>query len=200
MEAGMKDMDERAPPIYGRHLSIYLLIFVVIPVITYLLGKFVDGALELPAFPPFPWNMLLGSVIFVLGLSIGIKSTRLLYRLGEGLPWGEAHEDSRTRKLVTRGLYTYTRNPMVLGYSLLPCGMGVMFRSIGMATSITTIVLAINVAIVKIKEEPNLEKRFGEVYQDYKRRTPFLIPRDLRFIKYVLASLVKKEHNDGEIA
>jgi protein-S-isoprenylcysteine O-methyltransferase Ste14 len=195
----MKDMDGRAPPINRRHLSIYLLIFVVIPLITYILGKFVDGALELPAFPPFPWNMLLGSVIFVLGLSIGIKSTRLLYRLGEGLPWGEAHEDSRTRKLVTRGLYTYTRNPMILGYSLLPCGMGIMFRSIGMTTSITTIVLVINVVIVKIKEEPNLEKRFGETYQDYKRKTPFLIPRDLQFIKYVVASLLKKEHNDEEI-
>jgi len=200
MEAGMKEMVGRAPPINRRHLSIYVLIFVVIPVITYLVGRFVDRALDLPAFPPFPWNLLLGSIVFVLGLTTGIKSTRLLYRLGEGLPWGEAHEGSRTRKLVTGELYAYTRNPMVLGYSLLPCGMGIIFRSIGMATSITIIVLAVNVAIVKFKEEPHLEERFGEAYQDYRRRTPFLIPRDPRFVKYLLTSLVKKEHNDGEIA
>jgi len=196
----MKEMGGRAPPINRRHLSIYVLIFVVIPVITYLVGRFVDRTLDLPAFPPFPMNLLLGSIVFVLGLTTGIKSTRLLYRLGEGLPWGEAHEGSRTRKLVTGGLYAYTRNPMVLGYSLLPCGMGIMFRSIGMATSITIIVLAVNVAIVKFKEEPHLEERFGEAYQEYKRRTPFLIPRDPRFVKYLLASLVKREHKDGEIA
>jgi protein-S-isoprenylcysteine O-methyltransferase Ste14 len=200
IKAGMKEMVGRTPPINRRHLSFYMLIFVIIPVITYLVGRFVDRELDLPMFPPFPWNIFLGLIVFVLGLTTGIKSTRLLYRLGEGLPWGEAHESSRTRKLVTDGLYAYTRNPMVLGYSLLPCGMGIVFRSIGMATSITIIVLAVNVAIVKFKEEPHLEERFGEAYQDYKKRTPFLLPRDPLFIKYLLASLVKREHNDGKIA
>jgi protein-S-isoprenylcysteine O-methyltransferase Ste14 len=28
----------------------------------------------------------------------------------------------------------------------------------------------------KKREEPELEKRFGEAYRDYKKNTPFLIP------------------------
>jgi len=87
--------------------------------------------------------------------------------------------------LVTTGLYAYTRNPMVLGYSMLPCGMGIMFRSPGMAVPITAIVLLVNVILVKTTEEPGLEERYGEEYRAYRRRTPFLIPRTGSLLKVV---------------
>jgi protein-S-isoprenylcysteine O-methyltransferase Ste14 len=168
-------------------------IFIIIPVITYFFGRYVDNILKLPEFPPFPWNLIFGFLIFFFGLSLGIKSTRLLYKLGGGLPWGEAKQDASTKLLVTSGFYSYIRNPMVLGYSLLPFGMGIMFQSIGMSFPISTIVLLFNVVIVKIFEEPNLEKRFGKDYLEYKKKTPFIIPSDIRFFKYFIKSLLKRE-------
>jgi protein-S-isoprenylcysteine O-methyltransferase Ste14 len=169
--------DGEAPRIEGRQLSTYLLIFVIAPVLTYVIGRWIDTSFSLLAFPPFPYNLLVGFVVFFSGLAIGIKSTRQLYREGLGLPWGEVRRETQTTKLVTKGLYACTRNPMVLGYSMLPCGMGIMFRSPGMAFLVSAFVLLINVIIVKTREEPNLEERFGEEYRDYMRRTPFLIPR-----------------------
>jgi protein-S-isoprenylcysteine O-methyltransferase Ste14 len=65
---------------------------------------------------------------------------------------------------------------MVLGYSLLPLAMGVLLQSPGMALSITHLVLLLNVTIVKLREEPDLEERFGDEYRRYKERTPFLVP------------------------
>jgi protein-S-isoprenylcysteine O-methyltransferase Ste14 len=157
----------------------------VAPILTYIIGGWIDIALSLPRFPPFPINLLVGFGVFFSGLAIGSKSTRRLYREGLGLPWGEAVRETRTSKLVTTGLYAYTRNPMVLGYSMLPCGMGIMFRSPGMAVPITAIVLLVNVILVKTKEEPGHEERFGEEYRAYRRRTPFLIPRTDSLLKAV---------------
>ena len=170
-------MGAATPRVEKKPLSSYATIFVIMPIITYFVGDQVDHLLTLPRFPPFPYNLVCGFIIFVTGLALGIKSTRLLYKYGAGLPWGEARAIDQTSKLVTTGLYAYTRNPMVLGYSMLPVGMGFMFQSMGMATIIPTFVLFFNLALVKLREEPRLLKRFGDEYIGYRNRTPMLIPR-----------------------
>lgn len=154
----------------------YLSIFIITPVATYLIGRWLDKILDLEPWPSFPLN-LLGLVIIVTGAVIGIRSTRELYREGHGLPWGETSKKVQTRQLVATGPYAYTRNPMVLGYTMLPCGMGIVFRSFGMSFGFTLFILLISIAIVKFIEEPNMEKRFGETYRVYKKYTPFLIPK-----------------------
>jgi len=52
-----------------------------------------------------------------------------------------------------------------------------MLQSPSMATLIPAVVLFSAVLLLKIREEPGLEKRFGTAYLEYKRRTPLLIPR-----------------------
>ena len=170
-------MGAASPRVEKRSLSSYAAIFVIMPIITYIVGNWVDKALTLPKYPPFPYNLVFGFSIFASGLWLGIKSTRLLYMYGAGLPWGEARAIDQSSKLVTTGLYKYTRNPMVLGYSMLPVGMGFMFRSIGMTTIIPALVLIFNLVLVKLIEEPRLVKRFGDEYLEYRNRTPMLIPR-----------------------
>lgn len=186
------------PRIRPKQLATYMLIFVAAPVITFTFGRWLDGVLSLPEFPPFPFNLLLGFTVFFAGLSIGIKSTRLLYREGFGLPWGEARREVQSERLVTTGPYAYTRNPMVLGYSLLPLGMGLMFRSPGMAFPTTAAVLLINIVLVKTREEPNLERRFGEEFLDYKRRTPFLIPDAGALMKAIVWSVSGRVEENSE--
>ena len=175
-------MEKRSPPLRVNRLLSYFSIFIFFPVFTYFLGFWLDRTFNLQRFPPFPLNLLIGSFVFIVGLGIGIKSTRLLYLLGEGLPWGGVNVEDRTNRLVTTGLYAYTRNPMLLGYSMLPLGMGLMFQSIGMATLMPVVVLIINVILVKTREERRLGESFGEEYYEYKKRTPFLFPRPNKVI------------------
>jgi len=164
------------PKMKRKQLFSYMLIFVAAPILTYTIGRWLDDRLSLPVFPPYPFNLLVGFGVFFSGLAIGIKSTRLLYKEGFGLPWGEVRRNVQSMRLVITGPYAYTRNPMVLGYSMLPLGMGVMFRSLGMALPTSAFVLMVSVVLVKIKEEPKLEERFGNEYREYRRKTPFLIP------------------------
>ena len=160
-----------------KYIILYISIFVIVPFFNYLIGQYIDNLLSLSKTPPFPLNLIFGFVIFFFALSIGIKSTRILYKSGHGLPWGGLNKKSRSKKLVTTGPYAYCRNPITIGYSLLPVGMGIMFRSIGMMFLISPIVLTITAAWIKLKEEPSLEKQFGREYLDYKKKVPFIIPR-----------------------
>jgi protein-S-isoprenylcysteine O-methyltransferase Ste14 len=160
-----------------KHLLFYASIFIAAPILTYAVGIFLDNTLHFPSFPPFPMNLILGSVVFCTGLAIGIKATRTLFKKGQGLPWGELNGKSQSKTLVTDGIYAYTRNPMVLGYSLLPSGMGIMFRSISMIMIIPALTLLAFAWVAKTREEPKLYERFGATYSEYKKNTPFLIPR-----------------------
>lgn len=168
------------PRVRPKQLLPYLSVFVIAPIVTFVLGRWLDEIVGLHGFPPLPLNLIIGFPVFFGGLAIGIKSTRELYKIGYGLPWGKLNGKSQTTRLVTNGVYEYCRNPMTLGYSLLPCGMGIMFKSLGMTFFIPAMIIAVAIVYVKVWEEPELEKRFGEDYREYKRKTPFLIPRPRR--------------------
>jgi len=173
----MRQAAERVPHLSWGTVAAYSFIFVAAPLLTFFMGSFLDRMLLLPAFPPFPLNLAAGSSVLLFGLAIGIKATRLLYYKGRGLPWGEAKKQVQSTRLVTTSLYACCRHPMTFGYSLLPCGMGILFRSVAMTCVIPISLFSIMILWLKLWEEPRLERRFGQAYRDYKRRTPFLIPR-----------------------
>jgi len=179
------------PVIRLRYFIPYLLIFLLVPIGTLLLGTWFDIIFYLPPFPPFPLNILFGISVMLGGTAIGIKATRQLRDIGKGLPWGEAEKRSQSSVLLTNGIFTYTRNPMTFGYTLLPLGMGLLFRSLGMSLFIPLIVFGVQLFIIKKREEPNLERRFGEEYLEYKRKTPFLIPSIRLFFAH------RKKKNDS---
>ena len=81
-----------------------------------------------------------------------------------------------TQELLTEGPYRYCRNPMTLGAILAYLGMAVAAGT----TAGTALVLALAaslLAYLKRLEEGELAERFGEAYAEYKRKTPFIVPR-----------------------
>lgn len=191
-----REVTNRMPHIGRKYLLPYLLIFFVVPILTFISGQWLDRMFQLPKFPPFPFNLLFGLGVFFFGLTIGIRSTRLLYSKGRGLPWGELAEEARSARLVTNGLYACCRNPMTFGYSLLPFGMGIIFRSPSMTFIISAIILTIAIILLKVWEEPILERRFGEAYLEYKRRTPFLFPRMKPLVLDLFSPMLKIQQNE----
>jgi len=74
-------------------------------------------------------------------------------------------------KLITTGIYRWSRNPQFLGFYLSLLGMSLLGRS-GYALLLAVIaVIYCHHYIVKV-EEPYLERIFGEEYIAYKSRTP----------------------------
>lgn len=164
-----------------RVIPLVGLLFVVgIPLMTFWVGKWLDGILGMPLFPPIPFNLIIGPAIILCGGLISWGTIYQLYRRGQGLPWGDVDEAAQSTQLVTTGLYRYTRNPMILGFLILLSGIGWLVQSIMAILVIPLSVFVVLWVWLKKREEPRLEQRFGEAYRVYKQTTPLIIPRPWR--------------------
>jgi protein-S-isoprenylcysteine O-methyltransferase Ste14 len=79
-------------------------------------------------------------------------------------------------KLVTSGPYKYARNPMLTGIFIQLFGIAITLNSISLFFIFTPIFITINVWELKCVEEPELAKRLGKDYIDYKKRVPMFFP------------------------
>jgi len=80
------------------------------------------------------------------------------------------------RELVKTGPYRYIRNPMLTGVFLLLFGVGFGVNSIALVFFFTPLFMLINVWELKEIEEPELIRRLGDDYVEYRRRTPMFLP------------------------
>jgi protein-S-isoprenylcysteine O-methyltransferase Ste14 len=111
---------------------------------------------------------LIISVFFVLvggwfGI-MGVKQTTL-----------KVAETHRTEKIVSTGVYSITRHPQYFGGLLAHVGV-TFFLSAWYSLLVTPIIFVI-VYLVSKKEEKELIKEFGKIYDDYKKEVPMFIPR-----------------------
>lgn len=79
-------------------------------------------------------------------------------------------------RLVTTGPYAYVRNPMLTGVFALLLGFGVLLGSASLLVVFTPLFIMVNVWELKVIEEPELIKRLGEDYIEYRKRTPMFFP------------------------
>lgn len=79
-------------------------------------------------------------------------------------------------KLVTTGPYAHARNPMMTGLFAAMFGLATVIGSVSMAFIFTPLYVLINLLHFKRVEEPELERRLGEEYSEYKRRVPMIFP------------------------
>jgi protein-S-isoprenylcysteine O-methyltransferase Ste14 len=145
--------------------------FLIVPSSTYLVGGWLDGLLAFPVIPPS-----LPVAAGVLALLV-FESIRVLLDEGGGVPLGDLIPSDQSRALVTSGVYSRTRNPMLFGYLLCLCGLGLLEGSSSSAFLLPLIYLGVWVVWIRLREEPALERRFGEGYSRYREEIPFLIPR-----------------------
>ena len=137
------------------------------PALVWVLGLGGKGAV----FPNLA-AVLLSGLFFVAG--IPWVSWAVLWQLWKGK--GTPVPMVPTKEFLPSGPYRYCRNPMMLGFFLYLTGWTALFNRVG--PWIAAIVLIIFLIFeIKLIEEKELEQRFGNVYREYKKKTPFFIPR-----------------------
>lgn len=133
---------------------------------TLLLGFVSDRLLPLPF--PIPtidlvrW-IIAGSLILI-GLTLFAAGIRNFSRAGTPVP-----SIKPTRALVTTGIHGWTRNPIYLGMFLFYGGIGVAAQSPWILVLTLPLAITIRYGVVA-REEAYLERRFGDMYRDYKAR------------------------------
>ena len=78
---------------------------------------------------------------------------------------------SETDYLIKSGIYSRLRNPMYLGIIFIHIGIPLFFES--MITLISALIWIAMIILWKHWEEKCLERKFGEQYINFKKRTLF---------------------------
>jgi protein-S-isoprenylcysteine O-methyltransferase Ste14 len=132
----------------------------------------VDRLLKFPNLISEPLNSALSVPVLSVGLLIYLW-TVLHFLKGKGTPV----PFNPPPKVVTTGPYAYCRNPMLTSVFILLFGLSIQFRSVSLFFIFTPLYILLNVLELKAIEEPELAKRLGKEYLEYKESTPMFIPR-----------------------
>jgi len=159
---------------YAVGLSLF---FVLIPWGLYRISIEADPLLGCGFIGGESARIILAIIIVIPGAVFAIWSNAALLFIGKGGPadgFGVAISP-RTKHLVIRGPYRFSRNPMVFGALSCYFSLGVFLDS---PTVIIVLLIFIPMTVVYLKntEEKRLERDFGEEYREYRRRVSMVVP------------------------
>lgn len=148
-----------------------MIYWLYIPAAVIISGLLLDRLFTLDQLPATPWLAAVSFLSLAAGAYCIGLATRDFARYGEGTP----NPRRPPKRLVTGGIYQRCRHPMFFGYDLAALAIIFIFRSPGMLYISFPLFLFMQVQYLK-KEERYLMRRYGEVFADYKRKVPFLLP------------------------
>jgi protein-S-isoprenylcysteine O-methyltransferase Ste14 len=123
--------------------------------------------------PPAPPGYVAAALaLFALGGAVYLRCLWDFAGFGGGTP---APVDA-PRRLVVRGLYRHTRNPMYLGVLAVILGWAVLFRALPLLLYAAAVGGIFHLFTVFF-EEPHLRKVFGSEYEAYCARVGRWVPR-----------------------
>ena len=111
--------------------------------------------------------MAAGVMLICSGMMLSFYCAVIFRFIGEGTPSPVAP----TTKLVIKGVYKHSRNPIYISFLLILTGMFLLFGHVMLLLYVLLASIALHVYITAI-EEPELEERFGDEYIEYKKAVP----------------------------
>ncbi|UCG10165.1 MAG: isoprenylcysteine carboxylmethyltransferase family protein [Dehalococcoidia bacterium] len=132
------------------------------------LDRFLPMSLGLPS----PVNIFSATPVLIMGATPSLWALyRFIKARGTPVPFNPPP------RLVTGGIYSRVRNPMVLGWIIMLIGVGLLLNSISLIFILTPLFMLLNFVYLKTIEEKEMEKKFGEEYLKYKQNVPMFFPR-----------------------
>jgi protein-S-isoprenylcysteine O-methyltransferase Ste14 len=178
MKRSVQWLKKRAEREYGKkqRLAAILLgaiiVWIIVPVLIIIGSCYLDRWLNLARLTFGSIQFLVALIFMAAGWLFANWTIKVQYSLGRGTPVPVMP----TQRLVVEKPYTYCRNPMTLGTTLFYLGVAIGLGSLT-ALALGLVYPAGILIYIKLIEEKELEARFGSEYVEYKRNTPFLIPR-----------------------
>lgn len=137
------------------------------PPIIYL--AFFLGGMFLESIAPLP--LLASQIANIIGAAFALVSLIFI------IPAIQAFRMARTTimpnrsvsSLITTGIFKITRNPLYLSLLLLYCGVSI-FLNAWWPIILTPFLVAVIDRYIIAREEAYLTRRFGEAYQEYRKR------------------------------
>ena len=118
-------------------------------------------------FFPDPWTgwQYVGAFIMIVGFLVLMRCILRFATEGKGT----ISPLDPTKKLVAKGLYRYSRNPMYIGAMTLLVGEAVFWQSLVLALYAAVVFIGFNLFII-FHEEPRMRRDFGTEYGSYSQK------------------------------
>ena len=130
-------------------------------VVAFLIGLVLDFIFPFPLIPTLP-QFILGAACAVAGFLLIRTSISAIENAGTTYdPY------AASTKLVTSGIYRFTRNPGYLGLAVIQLGLALLIDGIWIAMTMAIAVLVTHVFVVRLEEE-KLRQSFGQEYEQYR--------------------------------
>ena len=151
-----------------------VMFFIIMPLVCYMIAIY------------FPYPILdnyknylcgFGIVMILVGVTFSILANVSLIKVGKGGAgvFGKIKLMKETEHLVTKGVYSFCRNPMHLGLILFYCGLALIFNSLSaMSVAFLTLIFAYISALYC--DEPRLKHDFKEEYVAYCKKVGRFLP------------------------
>jgi len=138
---------------------------------------------------PLWHSYIFHAVTLVLGYFVLVFAFRSAANGGRELKKGRVGDIPRleTNHLVTTGIYSCMRHPMLFGLTLLPLGVALITGSLTFITVIAPFEMIFIIFMVVVFEEWEVRKKFADEYKEYAKNTPMV-----SFNKECLKRLFKK--------
>ena len=131
-----------------------------------------DKVLPVQLSLPIPVNIFLSVLLLAIGAALCLWT---IYDFAKAK--GSPVPLNPPQRLVTTGLNSKMRNPMVLGWIIMMFGVGLVLNSISLIFIFTPLFFLLNILYLKTIEEKEMEKKFGQQYLKYRESVPMFIPR-----------------------
>jgi len=111
---------------------------------------------------------------FAAGVIVIHFSFRAAANGGKELSKGRTGDIPRleTNSLVTTGIYSCMRHPMLFGLTLLPMGWALLIGSPAYISIIAPLEMLFIILMVLLFEEREAEQKFGDAYREYRTQVP----------------------------
>jgi protein-S-isoprenylcysteine O-methyltransferase Ste14 len=105
---------------------------------------------------------IFGALMILTGLTVIVTVSRIFKKVDTRIePW------KPTSKIVSEGVFAYSRNPIYAAFCLASIGIGLVVGSLWVLMSFVPTAFTIYLVAIK-KEEAYLENKFGNEYLAYK--------------------------------
>jgi len=137
--------------------------------------------------------LFLSPLFHIISALLGLIIIRLSFRAaangGRELTKGRVGDIPRleTNRLVTTGIYSCMRHPMLYGLTLLPIGWALLLGSPTFITIIAPLEILFIIFMVSVFEEKEVKKKFPDEHEAYKQKVPLI-----SFKRSCLVRLFKK--------
>lgn len=120
---------------------------------------------DLPPILPAPLNYWIGIPLMLAGLGLAAAGSREFRRRGTNI-----HTFRKPDVLVTDGVFSFSRNPMYLGFALALLGFAIKLCTPLVFAVVAGFVLVVDLWYMRFEERVAAEV-FGEPYEAYRRAT-----------------------------